>query len=201
MTFQAWLERATGGLPREVAERVKAEYAAHIAESGLPEAEAVAALGDPRAVRRALGRTYMNWEQLESLRDGRGLGLIQPLIWGLPPLYGLGLVLIYADGPAPAFPWWRLVAPALTVLLTALTWRWTRSLSAERRTLWRIGWGSIGGPFMMWFGWLLGAGQGEPLPLPWVAPLMAGLFLIQGFSVLASDRRLRRTLALSGGSR
>ncbi|SEI87977.1 hypothetical protein SAMN04488058_102120 [Deinococcus reticulitermitis] len=105
MTFQAWLERATGGLPREVAERVEAEYAAHIAESGLPEAEAVAALGDPRAVRRALGRTYMNWEQLESLRDGRGLGLIQPLIWGLPPLYGLGLVLIYADGPAPAFPY------------------------------------------------------------------------------------------------
>ncbi|SEI88014.1 hypothetical protein SAMN04488058_102121 [Deinococcus reticulitermitis] len=54
---------------------------------------------------------------------------------------------------------------------------------------------------MMWFGWLLGAGQGEPLPLPWTAPLMAGFFLIQGFTTLQRDRRLQRTLALSGGSR
>ena len=200
MTFHAWLERATGGLPREVAERVKAEYAAHIAESGLPEAEAVAALGDPRAVRRALGRTYMNWEQLESLRDGRGLGLIQPLIWGLPTLFGLMFVVIYAD--APAFPWWRLVAPALTVLLTALTWRWTRSLSTERRTLWRIGWGAVSIQLMLWLGWLLSFGSGESDGTPlWMLALMAGLLPIHGFSVLASDRRLRRTLALSGGSR
>ena len=83
MTLDRWLELATAGLPPEVAGRVQAEYVAHVSESGLPEAEAIAALGQPEAVRRALGRTYLSAERLEILRDAAAPGEKLPLFAAL----------------------------------------------------------------------------------------------------------------------
>lgn len=197
MTLERWLHEATAGLPPEVVQRVQAEYAAHVAESGLPEAEAVAALGQPGRVRRALGRTYLGEERLRTLRDGAGVPMVAAVVWVMPPLYALFLAWNYAA--AAPFPWWRLLAPALSLGLTALLWHLTRRLPAERRVLWRSTVGGLSLQFMLWFQWVLQTWHGEPFVWPWGLPVFGGMLLGLVCWTAWDDRRLRRTLALKEG--
>lgn len=194
MTLERWLEQATAGLPPEVAQRVRAEYAAHVTEADLPEAEAVAALGQPEGVRRALGRTYLGAERLRTLRDAPGTPMVVGLMWSMPPLYALSLAWIYA-GEVP-FPWWRLAAPTLTLLLTTLLWRLTRPLPTERRTLWRNAVGGLSIQFMLGTQWALQEWHGEGFVWPWFLSVFGVAILGILFWTAWEDRRLRRTLAL-----
>lgn len=193
MTLDRWLAAATAGLPPEVSQRVRAEYAAHIAESDLPEAEAVAALGRPEAVRRALGRTYLSAERLETLRRMPGRGLLI-FVWGILPLYGVFQAWNWSE--QVPFPSWRLLPPTATLLLVASLWLLTRRLLAERRTLWRTSWGGLSFSFMLWLQWTLEVLHGEEFVWPWFLPLF-GLGLLSALCwTFRDDRRLRRTLAL-----
>ncbi|MDL2342811.1 hypothetical protein QOL99_01475 [Deinococcus sp. MIMF12] len=194
MTLDEWLAAATAGLPPEVAQRVRAEYAAHIQDSGQPEAEAVAALGEPERVRRALGRTYLSAARLETLADEPLRRGVLVFVWAMPLLYGVFTAWNFAD--AAPFPLWRLVGPGLTLLLNALVWLVTAHLPDERRRLWRGVWAGWSIGFMLWMGNALQLWWGADLPLPWFVPLW-GLLLFGGLLWTAwEDRRLRRTLAL-----
>ncbi|GGK34789.1 hypothetical protein GCM10008955_30940 [Deinococcus malanensis] len=202
MTLDRWLEAATAGLPPEVAHRVRAEYTAHLAaaqEARVPEAEAVADLGDPERVRRALGRTYLGETRLQTPRDPPGRPLLTAMAWGMPPVFGLTVASIYVD--TVPFPWWRLAAPALVFLLTAGVWWLTHRLSAERRNLWCGLWGGIGIQGMLWGQWVLQVWHGEEFVWPWFLPVF-GLFVL-GFLLWTAveDVRLRHTLALEDGAR
>lgn len=202
MTLDHWLAAATVGLPPEVAQRVRAEYAAHVQDSGQPEAEAVAALGEPERVRRALHRTYLGEERLRTLRGAPRTqyisGRLWPwLVWGIPPLYALFIAWIYTD--EVPFPWWRLAAPALTLLLMALLWRLTRPLSAERKTLWRSAGGGLSIQFMLLAQWVLQAWHGETFIWPWFLPVFGLALLGLLFWTAWEDQRLRRPLALREG--
>lgn len=194
MTLDRWLQEATAGLPPEVAQRVRAEYAAHVVESGLPEGDAVASLGRPEAVRRALGRTYVSGERLRTLREASGTGLMAVFMWLGLVLFGGGQALIWV-GLTP-FPWERVVGPLLTLALTAALWLWTAFQPAERRTFWRTFWMPLSLGFMLWAGPALQLGRGQDVPLAWAIPLLGLLLGVGLLWTLWDDRRLRRTLAL-----
>ena len=197
MTLERWLREATAGLPPEVVERVRAEYAAHVAESRLPEGDAVASLGRPEAVRRALGRTYVSGERLRTLREASGTGLMAAFMWLGLVLFGGGQVLAWV-GFAP-FPWDRVIGPLLALALTAALWLWTAFLPAERRTLWRTFWMPLSLGFMGWVGPAVQLGRGQDVPLAWAIPPTGFLLWVGLLWTLRDDRRLRRTLALKEG--
>lgn len=200
MTLERWLREATAGLPPEVARRVRAEYAAHVAESGLPEGEAVAALGPPEAVRRSLGRTYLDEERLEVLRDGTAIGEAFPLVLALATsalLAGFAVSDALADGTP--LRWWDGLPSALTWMLIGLAWGLTRSAPPERRRLWRTQAAFWSLQFLLWSREALDLWRGEDVVLPWFVPLWGlGLFgwLLH---LVHEDRCLRRTLALKEG--
>lgn len=197
MTLEHWLREATAGLPSEVAQRVRAEYAAHIAESGLPEAEAVAALGSPQAVRRSLGQTYLGAERLETLREESLARGLFGLVWLLPLLYGGYMVWdwwSWERGEGVTLPWGA-AGPALATLLNLLVWGVTARTVPERRRLWRTQWGSLCVISMLWINDVVDVWRGQETEV-WGVGLLGTALLVALAVAFRDDRRLRRTLAL-----
>ncbi|WP_104989685.1 hypothetical protein [Deinococcus sp. NW-56] len=197
MTLDHWLREATAGLPPEVVERVRAEYAAHVADSGLPEAEAVAALGQPEGVRRALGQTYLGAERLETLREESLARGLFGLVWLLPLLYGGYMVWdwwSWERGEGVTLPWGA-AGPALATLLNLLVWRVTARTVPERRRLWRTQWGSLCVISMLWINDVVDVWRGQEAEV-WGVGLLGTALLAALAVAFRDDRRLRRTLAL-----
>jgi len=110
MTLDLWLSAATQGLPPEVVHRVRAEYTAHVAESGLPEAEAVAALGQPKTVRRALEREHFTRAEEDALWASRAyrtaeVRSVPRLLLELPFALALGFLVPLLRGWDGTFAW------------------------------------------------------------------------------------------------
>lgn len=197
MTLERWLREASGGLPPEVTGRVRAEYAAHVAESGVPEAEAVAALGSPQTVRRSLGQTYLGAERLETLREESLARGLFGLVWLLPLLYGGYMVWdwwSWERGEGVALPWGA-AGPALATLLNLLVWGVTARTVPERRRLWRTQWGSLCVVSMLWINDVVDVWRGQETVV-WGVGLLGTAFLAALAVAFRDDRRLRRTLAL-----
>ncbi|GGL03513.1 HAAS signaling domain-containing protein [Deinococcus radiotolerans] len=121
-----WLAEALRDLTPATRDRVGAEYCAHVhdaLDSGLTEAQAVASLGDPAHVNRALRRTYATQDLAEQYqRPPRRLwgtllavqvGYAGLMIWN--NLEDRGDLIRHLPGP--------LTGLALMLGLTALTWR------------------------------------------------------------------------------
>ena len=73
MTLDQWLQEATGTFPRGVRERLAQEYGAHLEDSvatGGSE-DAFELFGDPTAVRKMLGKSYVDEQRLKALRNQR----------------------------------------------------------------------------------------------------------------------------------
>lgn len=202
MTLERWLKAATAGLPPEVAGRVQAEYTAHIHDSEQPEADAIATLGDPERVRRALGQTYLSAHSLGTLRNqnalteqiflGATLGWVI-LFGGLQVMYALQL---HALQPGVPFAWEDVVVPVLSLLLLGLTWALTRRWPTERRKFWRVPGYLWSMQLMLWLNGALDLWRGKEGSLPWLIPLWGLAMLGWLLNMVHEDRRLRRTLAL-----
>lgn len=126
MTLRDWLGAALHDLAPAAQDRVAGEYAAHVHDargSGLTEAQAVATLGDPGQVNRALRRTYATRDLTEQYqRPPRRF-------WGTMLLLQLGYAILmiwnnledradlirHLPGP--------LIGLTLMLALSALVWR------------------------------------------------------------------------------
>ncbi len=73
MTLDQWLQEATGTFPRGVRERLAQEYGAHLADSIMSDGsdDAFELFGDPKAVRKILGKSYVDEQRLKALKNQR----------------------------------------------------------------------------------------------------------------------------------
>lgn len=205
MNAREWLEQATKGMPEVVWDRVQAETLAHLEDAGVGEgADVRAVLGSPKAMRRELGRLYVLKHRLQDLIDPRErlsdiFCVVVPMVFLVSDVMMRAMFLRSAwRPPGEIIGYWREFTPeALWVLLGLVTLIGTRRLVLARRRLWRERVTNLG-------------------MLAWVSvstlrdtsfSSVFDLFFISGPPLLLvflpivtwhEDRRLRRTLSLTG---
>ncbi|NTY00564.1 hypothetical protein [Deinococcus sp. JMULE3] len=200
MTLNDWLDVALRDLAPAARDRMTAEYHAHVQDAmtgGLTEPEAVATLGDPAQVGRALRRTQLTVQDERWLRHLTSPGTrtrreSRLVLWVLPlalPVWAYLLHLIFALDTHWA--WLTATGIVGTVTLTLIADLHTGdTLHAAVRSSWR--------GMTLFAGLLL-----VLLVAPWPTPLSPSvqLFLLGGLSLLAlaSWRLSRLPHKLKGG--
>ena len=128
MTLHDWLTVALRDLAPAAQERMTTEYHAHVQDamhSGLTEPEAIATLGDPAQVNRALRLTYATDQEL---RNGQG-----PKVWWFMLLLvaWCGLAALWFEQDVEG------VAAATALVLACPAWLLDSGLKVQRmrRTL------------------------------------------------------------------
>jgi hypothetical protein len=183
MTFEGWLSEATGTFPAGVQARMAQEFTSHWEESG--SGDPVTLFGKPRAVRRALKRSYFTAEEFGFV-NGAG----EWVFWA-------GMVAMAACAVIQALSWLS-VFNALTTVLAfvacAVIWIVSRRWSRTRRAAVRLS------------SCLLAA----LIPLPEMlsgdtvskimGTVLLALLVLMLWLMPREDARLRRTLELQGGA-
>lgn len=184
-----WLNVALRDLAPVAQKRMTAEYQAHVQDAmtgGLTEPEAVATLGDPAQVNRALRRAYATDQELS---NGQG-----PKVWWLMLLLvaGCGLPALWFEQAVEA------VAAATALVLACLAWVLVRSEPQPIRNLLLATAGQWLFNFSLWLGWSVQAWLGDPPSfgaILWLLPVMWVVWFVEVGRVV---RRMRRTLTLGG---
>ncbi|BDP40576.1 hypothetical protein DAETH_05450 [Deinococcus aetherius] len=186
-------------MPEAVQDRVHTETLAHLEDAGVGEgADVRAVLGNPKAMRRELGRLYVPVKRLRGLIEGTSFGST----YVVPMLFlGLAFSDIRSD---PRSPYDDLLGQAVLIVLGL--WIFTLLLTQRLSLVRRRFWGSAVGFTTWWISsWLSNLsdflnGTSDDL---WNAvfltlwPFFIGYYL---WSTWHEDRRLRHTLALVGGA-
>lgn len=198
MTLRDWLGAALHDLAPAAQDRVAGEYAAHVhdaMDSGLTEAQAVATLGDPGQVNRALRRTYATRDLTEQYRR-LPVGLWVTLL--LLQL-GYGGLMFWNNVEVPQELPRYLAGPTtgLTLMLT-LTWSVLWRPDPYR---WTLGARLLVGCLMLsqWITALLAPGQ-DTLDLIFLIVLPLALTGL-AWDAHRVARRVSRTLSLEGPAR
>ena len=184
-----WLNVALRDLAPVAQKRMTAEYQAHVQDAmtgGLTEPEAVATLGDPAQVNRALRRAYATDQELS---NGQG-----PKVWWLMLLLvaGCGLPALWFEQAVEA------VAAATALVLACLAWVLVRSEPQPIRNLLLATAGQWLFNFSLWLGWSVQAWLGDPPSfgaILWLLPVVWVVWFVEVGRVV---RRMRRTLTLGG---
>ena len=189
MTLNDWLTVALRDLAPAAQERMTAEYHAHVQDAmtgGLTENEAVATLGDPAQVNRALRRAYATDQELS---NGQG-----PKMWWFMLLLvaGYGLSALWFEQAVEA------VTAATALVLACLSWVLVRSEPQPVRNLLLATAGPWLFNFALWLGWIVQAWLGDPPSfgaILWLVPILWVPWLV---STMQPAHRMRHTLALEG---
>lgn len=202
MNAQEWLEQATKEMPDAVRRRVQAETLAHLEDAGVGEgADVRAVLGEPKAMRRELGRQYVPDKRLRGLVEDSSFGM-KYLTYGAPILFIWIAFETIRSEPRSAYDQFLILAVLMVLGLWLFTFFLTRRLSPVRRRLWEVAVGSATWWASFWLSSLSSFLNGTSSEL-WNAvfltlwPFSIGFLL---WSTWHEDRRLRRTLALVGGA-
>ncbi|MFN4250865.1 HAAS signaling domain-containing protein [Deinococcus sp.] len=184
MTLNDWLNVALRNLAPAAQERMTAEYRAHVQDAmtgGLTEPEAVATLGDPAQVNRALRRTQLTVQDERWLRHLTSPGTrtrreSRRVLWLMPfalPTYAFIFQLIFALDAGWSWLTSAAVVGAVTLVLLA-DLRMGDTLQAGLRSSRR--------GMTLFVGLLLAL-----LVAPWPVPLSppAQLSLLAGLALLA----------------
>lgn len=192
MNAETWLNAVAADFPPGVASRIRAEYSAHLEGlrgSGLAEPEALAQLGNARAINRKLMWNYMTRAELKWHRN--------PVEWWAPLVVGtVGLFTTYLvvwEGSDPLL----LVGGTGVLLLIGFGWWFTRNFDTPRRGLWRNAAGLLGllGYTLLWgvHGLEFASELGMLVHVFWLNVVsVLGMVAL----VWLNNIRLRRTLAL-----
>lgn len=189
MTLHDWLTVALRDLAPAAQERMTAEYHAHVQDAmtdGLTEPEAVATLGDPAQVNRALRRAYATDQELS---NGQG-----PKVWWFMLLLvaGYGLSALWFEQDVEA------VAAATALVLACLAWVLVRSEPQPIRNLLLATAGQWLFNFTLWLGWSVQAWLGDPPSFGAILWLLPAIWVVWFVEVGRVFRRMRRTLTLGG---
>ncbi|MCD0160716.1 hypothetical protein IHN63_05275 [Deinococcus sp. 6YEL10] len=187
MTLHDWLTVALRNLASAAQERMTAEYRAHVQDAmtdGLTEPEAIATLGDPTQVNRALRRAYATDQELS---NAQGLK-----VWWFMLLLvaGYGLSALWFEQAVEA------VAAATALVLACLAWVIVRSEPRPVRNLLLATAGPWVFNFTLWLGWSVQAWLGDPPSLGAILWLLPVLWVVWLVGTMQQARRMRRTLAL-----
>ncbi|WP_407538406.1 hypothetical protein Q0M94_09580 [Deinococcus radiomollis] len=187
MTLDQWLQEATGTFPRGVRERLAQEYGAHLEDSvatGGSE-DAFELFGDPTAVRKMLGKSYVDEQRLKALRNQR-----EWIFWLIGGTVICFHFYLFTSRPTitSALTIVTVVSVLMTVWFISRTW-------AKPRTV----------PFRNMLSLMLSVLAQIPYQLsqPFASPLTLIVFLIAPVMcfcsiplIVADDRKIRRTLEL-----
>ncbi|OOV14539.1 hypothetical protein [Deinococcus sp. LM3] len=189
MTLHDWLNVALRDLAPAAQERMNAEYRAHVQDAmtdELTEAEAVATLGDPAQVNRALRRAYATDQELSNAQG--------PKVWWFMLLLvaGYGLSALWFEQAVEA------VAAATALVLACLAWVIVRSEPRPVRNLLLATAGPWVFNFTLWLGWSVQAWLGDPPSLGAILWLLPVLWVVWLVGTMQQARRMRRTLTLGG---
>ncbi len=189
MTLHDWLTVALRDLAPAAQERMTTEYHAHVQDAmtdGLSEPEAVATLGDPAQVNRALRRAYATDQEL---RNGQG-----PKMWWLMLLLvtGCGLSALWFEQAVEA------VAAATALVLACPAWLLVRSEPQPVRNLLLTTAGPWVFNFALWLGWTAQGWLGDPPSFGSIVWLLPVIWVVWFVEVGRVARRMRRTLHLEG---
>lgn len=209
MNAREWLEQATAGMPEPVRDRIQAETLAHLEDAGVGEgADVRAVLGEPKAMRRELGRLYIPAGRLGVLRrepphlSTFGYFLLL-LATYLLPVAQLCLLLQdlrsegdWGQGELLSRSIWILLLFWLVGLLLA------GRLSSERRRLWQEQLSMSTLLTGLGLGLLLDLLRGDPLDVVrLILLILMPIVLCRSiWRARHEDQRLRRTLALTDSS-
>jgi hypothetical protein len=184
--LKRWMVEATDDFPAGVRSRLAQEYTAHWQESG--GGDPVGLFGDPRTVRRQLGRLYLNTSQWRRLSRSREIAF-----WLAWPLLALRLDAVDIHSLSPA-----LVYIGFIALLWGAIWYSSRRLPHVQRSYLR---GSLGSAFLILIQMPLLA---MSLTRPAIDVALIGLLLVllgvQFWQTYLHSARLRRTLDLQTAS-
>lgn len=189
MTLNDWLNVALRDLAPVAQKRMTAEYQAHVQDAmtgGLTEPEAVATLGDPEQVNRALRRTYATDEELSS-SQGAWMWMFSLLV-----VTGYGAVTLWLVRPDAATG--PLVALLLAPLISLLVQRQpqpVRNFLLATAGQWIVN-------FSLWMNWMLQLWRGDPASLQSFLWLMPTLWLVWMLDAGRRVQRMQRTLHLEG---
>lgn len=193
MTLRDWLGAALHDLAPAAQDRVAAEYQAHVQDAmtgGLTEPEAVATLGDPEQVNRALRRTYATASELD-VKPGTGTWRF---MLGTLILYATATLIFLAVGIESAL---GSVTGSLTALaLTWLVWRLARNQPIPVRNFLLNQGGAWLMNFSLWLGWEVQAWLGDPPPvqaIQWLLPVLWIVWMVESGRRI---QRIQRTLKL-----
>ncbi|NTY00565.1 hypothetical protein [Deinococcus sp. JMULE3] len=189
MTLNAWLNVALGDLAPAARDRMNAEYHAHVQDamhSGLTEPEAVATLGDPTQVNRALRRTYATASELRN-------GQVPKMWWFMLLLVAwCGLAALWFEQDVEA------VAAATALVLACPAWMLARNEPQPVRNLLLPTAGQWLLNFFFWLSWSVQAWLGDPPSFGAIVWLLPVMWLMWFGEVGRVVRRMRRTLKLEG---
>ncbi|GAA0512982.1 HAAS signaling domain-containing protein [Deinococcus depolymerans] len=184
-----WLDVALRDLAPAARDRMTAEYHAHVQDamhSGLTEPEAIATLGDPAHVNRALRRTYATDQELRNVQG--------PKVWWFMLLlvawYGLAALWFEQDVEA--------VAATTALVLACPAWLLVRSEPQPVRNLLLATAGQWLFNFTLWLGWSVQAWLGDPPSFGAILWLLPVLWVVWLVDTMQQARRMRRTLTLGG---
>jgi hypothetical protein len=194
MTLTFWLDMALRDLAPTARDRMVAEYQAHVQDAmtgGLTEPEAVATLGDPAQVNRALRRTYLTQSEQGKLQlDHQWLWWVMMAV-----LSGYGASLLVIGGAASSGP---LAGVVTAVTLGGTAWWLLRSRPGPLRNYLLNQLGGWLCNFSFWLGWSVQAWLGDPPSfgaIVWLLPVMWVVWFVEVGRVV---RRMHRTLMLEG---
>ena len=132
MSFAAWIEAATRGLPAAARRRLESEYRDHWEASEAERPGGLSALelfGPPLAVRWELRRLYLSQRQLAWRKGGYSVGMVVNLL-GVIAVFALTLC-----ASAARVEFWTVIAfPALAATLFGLAWLMTLKLERFQRS-------------------------------------------------------------------
>ncbi|MBX8464038.1 hypothetical protein [Deinococcus sp. RIT780] len=194
MTLNDWLNVALRNLAPAAQERMTAEYRAHVQDAmtgGLTEPEAVATLGDPAQVNRALRRTYLMREEQKTLQlDNQWVWRAMTVL-----LLGYGASLLMIGGAESSGP---LAGVVTAVTLGGTAWCLLRSRPDALRNYLLNQLGGWLVNFSFWLGWSVQAWLGDPPSFGAILWLLPALWVVWFVEVGRVVRRIRRTLTLGG---
>ncbi|GGS02284.1 HAAS signaling domain-containing protein [Deinococcus sedimenti] len=187
MTLNDWLDVALRDLAPAAWDRMTAEYHAHVQDamhSGLTEPEAVATLGDPAQVNRALRRTYATDEELSN-SQGAWMWMFSLLV-----VTSYAAVTLWLVRPEAA------TGPLVALLLAPLIWLLVRREPQPVRNFLLATAGHWIVNFSLWMNWMLQLWRGDAPPsqgLLWFFPV---LWLVWMLDAGRRIQRIQRTLKL-----
>ncbi|WP_102125271.1 hypothetical protein [Deinococcus planocerae] len=199
MNAREWLEQATKEMPEAVRQRVQAETFAHLEDAGVGEGEDVrAVLGEPKVMRRELGRLYVPEDHLRALVEHNSTDLYY-IVTGC---VGSFMFFGFSSEPSPAYDGLLrqgiLIVSSLWLLALFLTHTWP----PVRLRVFHKELSVVALQAYLWLSFVSSFLSGDFSPLWWAAfliwwPLALCRQLWKGWH---QDQRLRRTLALVGGA-
>lgn len=189
MTLNDWLDVALRDLAPAAQDRMTAEYHAHVQDamhSGLTEPEAIATLGDPAQVNRALRRTYATDQELRNVQG--------PKVWWFMLLLVAwsGLAALWFEQAVEA------VAAATALVLACPAGLLVRSEPQPVRNLLLATAGMWLLNFFFWLSWTVQTWLGDPPSFGSIVWLLPVIWVVWFVEVGRVARRMRRTLPLEG---